>query len=302
MPVITVSPMKGDCRISISQFVVLYMQKLYILFLAVFTLPTFAQKASVPINVISYNIRYNNSGDGDHSWPYRKADVKALVRFHDADILCVQEALAEQFDELLTMQGYEAAGVGRDDGKRKGEFAAIYFNKNRFKKNDSGTFWLSETPEVPSKGWDAVLNRICTWVKLYDNMNKREFIVFNTHYDHIGVQARIQSALLIKEKISKMAPGLPVIFTGDLNVTPETEAIKTIRSFLTDTKDASEEAPYGPVGTFNDFKFNSPLKDKIDYIFVNDRFRVQKFGVLTDSKDQHYFSDHLPIFTRLWFR
>lgn len=278
------------------------MQKLLFLLLVLFAMPAFGQKSNVPVNVISYNIRYNNTGDGDHAWPYRKADVKALVRFHDTDILCVQEALADQFDELATMPEFEAVGVGRDDGMRKGEYAPIYYNKARFKKNDSGTFWLSETPDVPSKGWDAVLNRVCTWVRLYDRMNKKEFIVFNTHYDHIGVQARIQSALLIKEKITKMALGLPVIFTGDLNVTPETEAIKTIRSFLIDTKDATEEAPYGPSGTFNDFKFNSLLKDKIDYIFVNNQFRVQKFGVLSDSKDQHYFSDHLPVFARLWFR
>jgi endonuclease/exonuclease/phosphatase family metal-dependent hydrolase len=259
-----------------------------------------AQK-NQPINIISYNIRLNVTSDGINAWPNRKDNVKALVRFYDADILCVQEALPEQFDDLLANTDFDVVGVGRDDGKRKGEFSAVYFNKNRFVKKDGGTFWLSLTPDVPSKGWDAALNRVCSWVKLYDKSTKKEFIVFNTHYDHIGVQARIESAKLIKKKIQEIAPTLPVVFTGDLNVTPETEAIATIKSFLTDAKEISIEPPYGPSGTFNGFKWDSPLKDKIDYIFVNKAFKVQKFAVLSDSKDQRYYSDHLPVFARLFF-
>ncbi|RZJ19748.1 MAG: endonuclease/exonuclease/phosphatase family protein, partial [Acinetobacter sp.] len=249
----------------------------------------------------SYNIRLNVKSDGINAWPNRKDNVKALVKFYDADILCVQEALPDQFDDLLANSDFDVVGVGRDDGKRKGEFSAIYFNKNRFTKKDGGTFWLSLTPDVPSKGWDAALNRICSWVKLYDKSNKKEFIVFNTHYDHVGVQARIESAKLIKQKIQEIAPKLPVVFTGDLNVTPETEAITTIKSFLIDTKEITIEPPYGPTGTFNSFNWNSQLKDKIDYIFVNKAFKVQKFAVLSDSKDQHYYSDHLPVFVKLFF-
>lgn len=253
------------------------------------------------INIISYNIRLNVASDGENAWPKRKDNVKALVRFHDADILCVQEALPLQVDELLENTNYAMEGVGRDDGKRAGEFSAIYFDKSRFIKKDGGTFWLSESPEKPSKGWDAALNRVCSWVRLFDKKNKKEFLVFNTHYDHIGVQARIESAKLLKRKIQEIAPKLPVVFTGDLNVTPETEAIATIKSFLIDAKEASVEPAYGPVGTFNAFKFDSPLKDKIDYIFVNKGFKVQKFGVLSDSKDLRYPSDHLPIIARLSF-
>ncbi|WP_316813141.1 endonuclease/exonuclease/phosphatase family protein [Pedobacter heparinus] len=253
------------------------------------------------LNVMSYNIRYNNTNDGDNAWPNRKDAVKALIRFHDADILCVQEALALQVDQLLENTDFEMAGVGRTDGKREGEFSAIYFDKKRFVKKDGGTFWLSNTPEKPSKGWDAAIVRICTWLRLYDKWNKKEFMVFNTHYDHVGVQARIESAKLIKKKIQEIAPTLPVILTGDLNVTPETEAITTIKTFLTDTKEASIEPAYGPEGTFNGFKFNAPLKDRIDYIFINKGFKVQKFGVLSDSKQQRYPSDHLPIVARLFF-
>lgn len=259
-----------------------------------------AQK-NQPINVMSYNIRLNTASDGVNAWPNRKDNVKALVKFYDTDILCVQEALPEQFDALLENTDFDVVGAGRDDGKRKGEFSAVYFNKNRFTKKDGGTFWLSLTPDVPSKGWDAQLNRVCSWVKLYDKSNKKEFIVFNTHYDHVGVQARIESAKLIKQKIQEIAPKLPVIFTGDLNVTPETEAIATIKSFLIDTKEVSLEPPYGPTGTFNGFKWESPLKDKIDYIFVNKAFKVQKFAVLSDSKEKRYYSDHLPVFVKLFF-
>jgi endonuclease/exonuclease/phosphatase family metal-dependent hydrolase len=261
---------------------------------------TFAQK-NQPLNVITYNIRLNTTTDGVNAWPNRKENVKALVKFYDADILCVQEALPDQFDDLLANSDFDVVGVGRDDGKRKGEFSAIYFNKNRFIKKEGGTFWLSLTPDMPSKGWDAALNRVCSWVKLYDKSNKKEFIVFNTHYDHVGVKARIESAKLIKQKIQEIAPKLPVVFTGDLNVTPETEAIATIKSFLTDAKDISVEPHYGPVGTFNSFNFNSELKQTIDYVFVNKGFKVLKHATLSDSKDKRYYSDHLPVFVRLMF-
>lgn len=277
------------------------MKRFVLLFVCLSIVTMVNAQKNQPINVISYNIRLNTTSDGVNAWPNRKANVKALVKFYDTDILCVQEALPEQFDALLENTDFDVVGVGRDDGKRKGEFSAIYFNKNRFVKKDGGTFWLSLTPDVPSKGWDAALNRICSWVRLYDKLNKKEFLVFNTHYDHIGVQARIESAKLIKQKIQEIAPKLPVVFTGDLNVTPETEAISTIKSFLTDTKEISIEPPYGPTGTFNAFKWDSPLKDKIDYIFVNKAFKVQKFAVLSDSKDQRYYSDHLPVFVKLYF-
>lgn len=261
---------------------------------------SFAQQ-NLPINLMTYNIRYNNDGDGENAWKHRKGNVKALIKFHDVEILCVQEALAAQYDELLIDTDFESIGVGRNDGKRKGEFSPIYFNKNRFTKKDGGYFWLSETPNVPSKGWDAKIVRICTWVRLYDKSNNKELLVFNTHYDHLGVQARIESAKLIKQKIQEIAPTLPVVYAGDLNVTPETEAIATIKSFLADSREISLEPPYGPEGTFNGFKFDSPLKQRIDYVFVNKGFNVLKYAVLTDSKERKYFSDHLPVFVKLSF-
>lgn len=275
------------------------MKRIIIAFLLIVACFQMKAQKNQPINVITYNIRYATENDGINAWSKRKDNVKALINFYEADILCTQEALAEQYDFLLENSGFEAVGAGRDDGKRKGEFSPIYYNKSRFSKKDGGVFWLSQTPNVPSKGWDAMFNRVCTWVRLYDKLNKKEFLVFNTHYDHVGVQARIESAKLIKQKIQEIAPKLPVVYTGDLNVTPETEAIATIKSFLNDSKEVSMEAPYGPEGTFNGFKFDSPLKDRIDYIFVNKGFKVLKYAVLSDSKNQRYFSDHLPVFAKL---
>ncbi len=278
------------------------MKKIILLLYITLTFLTqvFAQR-NQPINIISYNIRYNNAGDGINAWPNRKENVKALLNFYDADLVGVQEAMAEQFDYLKEDSVFDAVGVGREDGIRKSEFSGIYFRRDRFEKRAAGNFWLSTTPDVPSRGWDAALNRICTWVKLYDKLNKREFIFFNTHFDHVGVQARIESAKLIKLKIQEIAPKLPVIFSGDLNVTPETEAISTIKTFLIDTKEISIETPYGPIGTFNSFDWNAKLDKKIDYIFVNKAFKVQKFAVLSDSKSQRYPSDHLPIYAKLFF-
>ncbi len=251
------------------------------------------------INIMSYNIRYNNPGDGVNAWPNRKEMVKGLVQFYDTDILCIQEALADQVDDLLLNSDYALEGAGRDDGKRAGEFSAILYNKNRFKKLNGGMFWLSETPEKPSKGWDAAILRICTWIKLSDKLTKKEFFVFNTHYDHVGVAAREKSSVLIKAKINEIAGGSKVILTGDLNVTPEKSAVATLKTFLNDAKEVSHQPAYGPEGTFNGFKFDAALKERIDYIFVDKTIKVLKFGVLSDSKELRYPSDHLPVFARI---
>lgn len=264
--------------------------------------PTLIIAQDTSIRLMSYNIRMNTLNDGINAWPNRKDDLKAQVKFHDADILCVQEALPDQYDDILKGSNFMGVGVGRDDGMRKGEFSAVFYNKDRFKALAQGTFWLSETPDKPGKGWDAALNRICTWVRLYDLVNKKELIVFNTHYDHVGVQARINSALLIKQKITEIAGAAAVVLAGDLNVRPDTEAYKTIKTFLKDSREQSLEPPFGPVGTFNNFKLESDLEDRIDYVFVNDRFTVSKYGVLSEIKNKRFYSDHLPVFVKLYFK
>ena len=273
---------------------------LFLLTLLLFSSGLKAQQTSYgSLNVMSYNIRFNNPGDSINAWSNRKEWVKALVKFYDTDILGIQEGLSDQVDYLQTATGFAVEGVGRDDGKKAGEFVAIYYNPARFIKRLSGHFWLSETPDIPSKGWDAAIVRLCTWVRLYDKIRKQEFYVFNTHYDHVGVLARVKSSELIQKQIPLIAGNLPVILTGDLNVTPQTESVATLKTFLSDAREVSQEPPYGPEGSFNGFKFNAALKDRIDYIFTSKHFKVLKYGILSDSKEQRYPSDHLPVFSRV---
>lgn len=253
------------------------------------------------ISVITYNIRFNNSDDGINAWPNRSQNVAALIDFHKADILGLQEALIGQIEDIQAqLPNMKWVGVGRDDGKKAGEFSPVFYNSNKFKALKSGWFWLSQTPEKPGLGWDAACNRICTWILLEADKKDRQFLVFNTHFDHQGVKARTESAKLILRKIKELNPAnLPVILTGDFNMTPEQEPIVVISKELRDSRAISKDAPYGPNGTFNDFKFDSLLKERIDYIFVNNLVEIKQYGVLSDSKDLRYPSDHLPVFVNL---
>ncbi|MFA5330226.1 MAG: endonuclease/exonuclease/phosphatase family protein [Prolixibacteraceae bacterium] len=256
------------------------------------------------IRVITYNIRYNNPGDGINAWPNRSKQVGALLEFHQADIFGLQEALIGQLEDIQAqLQEMKWVGVGRDDGMKAGEFSPLFYNAEKFKALKQGWFWLSETPEKPGLGWDAACNRICTWLELQDVKSKIRFMVFNTHFDHLGNVARVESAKLILRKIKELnTENLPEILTGDFNLTPEAEPIGVITNELSDSKKISKEEPYGPVGTFNGFKFESPLNDRIDYIFVGKNIEVLQYGVLSDSKDLRYPSDHLPVFVNLKFK
>ena len=250
------------------------------------------------IRIITYNIRYNNPGDGINAWPNRSQQVAALLEFHQADIFGLQEALIGQIQDIQKQLPHmKWVGVGRDDGKEAGEFSPLFYNSKKFKALKSGWFWLSQTPEKPGLGWDAACNRICTWLLLEADKKDQQFMVFNTHFDHQGTKARTESAKLILQKIKELnRDNLPVILTGDFNLTPEQEPISVITKELKDSRSISKDAPYGPAGTFNGFKFDSPLKERIDYVFVNNRVEVKQYGVLSDSKDQRYPSDHLPVF------
>ncbi len=254
-----------------------------------------AQKNS-PITVATYNLRYNNSGDGVNAWPNRKDQVKALVQFHEFDIFGTQEALRGQLNDVAELKEFAFIGKGRDDGKEAGEHSAIFYKKDRFKVLNSGDFWLSETPEVPGKGWDATCcNRISSWAQFKDLKTRKTFYFFNVHFDHQGVEARKQSGYLMVKKIKEIAGNATVFLTGDFNSTPQTEQIKTISALLNDAHSASKIAPYGPEGTFNSFKYDAPMKNRIDYIFISKNVDVLKYGVLTDSYDQKFPSDHQPV-------
>lgn len=252
---------------------------------------------------MTYNIRYDNPSDGENAWPNRKDKLIEQIKFYDPDVFGIQEGLSHQVSYMQQwMAEYEMIGVGRDDGAEKGEYASLFYNKNRFEVITSNTFWLSLTPTVPSKNWDAALPRICTYAKLKERETGLTFWVFNAHFDHKGVESRKKSIDLIEEKIKEEnKENLPVIFMGDLNVRPESEVISKLNKFLIDSFDASKNAPFGPVGTFNGFHFDTPVTNRIDYIFVSKmgQIEVQKYAVLTDGIDLKYRSDHLPVYVEL---
>jgi endonuclease/exonuclease/phosphatase family metal-dependent hydrolase len=257
-------------------------------------------RPNLPVIAATYNLRQINNHDGENSWANRKEYLKDLVRFHEFDIFGTQEGFFAQLNDLCEIEGLAYTGHGRDDGKEAGEHSAIFYKKNRFELLNSGDFWLRETPDQPGKGWDATCcNRICSWGKFRDKETSRVFFFFCVHFDHQGVVARKESGKLMVARIREIAGNNPVICVGDYNSTPETEQIKTMKTLLKDTHDVSETPSYGPEGTFENFNYNSQMNDRIDYIFVSDPIKVLKYGVLTDSYNQHFPSDHLPVMVKL---
>ncbi|NJK97608.1 MAG: endonuclease/exonuclease/phosphatase family protein [Bacteroidales bacterium] len=258
------------------------------------------EKGSGSFNVINYNIRLNTPADSVNAWPLRKDKVAGLLKFHQADIFNIQEALPEQMDDLTAFfPDFYHVGVGRDDGVRLGEHMAIFFRKNRFERIADGTFWLNETPDKPGLGWDAACNRTVTWIKLKDNTTKKSFYVFNTHFDHKGKLARQESAKLILKYIKEInKENLPLILTGDLNLVKSSEPVKSILKELDDAYDKSLTPPYGPAGTSGGFKVRV-LPNKIDFIFINNKVTVLRHGVLSDSNGLFYPSDHLPVLAEI---
>ncbi len=205
------------------------MKRIALFILLVIPASLFAQQ----INIMSFNIRYNNPNDEINAWPNRADMVNGLLKFHEPDIFGLQEALYGQILDIETeLPEYEWFGVGRDDGKQAGEFAPIFFNKTKFILIENGHFWLAENCEKPDKGWDAACTRICTWGKFKNKVSGKRFYVFNTHFDHRGEEARKNSAILIRDKIEEMTykNNLPVILTGDFNLTPETLPISLIKN------------------------------------------------------------------------
>ena len=255
-----------------------------------------------PLKVMTYNIRLDHTVDGVNQWPKRSEKVYALIRKYNPDILGVQEALHHQLQDILkNLPEYTSVGVGRDDGKTKGEYSAILFKKDRFAVQQQNTFWLSETPDVAgSKSWDAAITRIATWAALRDLHDKKEFIIVNTHFDHIGAIAREKSAALIKEKIAAEHQQFPVIITGDFNSEPTEAAYITMLNGealkLFNSRPATESQ-----GTFCTFAVNSTPCKVIDYIFYTAELTPNNFQVITDHNGTYYPSDHLPVMcTFVW--
>jgi endonuclease/exonuclease/phosphatase family metal-dependent hydrolase len=262
---------------------------------------------STSVNVMSFNIRYNNPDDGENAWPHRKELVANTILFHRADLVGVQEALKGQLDDLsILLPDYAWLGKGRDDGGEKGEYSAILYRKGRFDLLQSGTFWLSEAPERPgSIGWDAAITRVVTWAKFEDKYSSKEFYLFNTHFDHIGERARQESAKLILKRIQDLAAATGVIVTGDFNSPETSPAYQTLtgaqtqatlkkEAFLFDTRSESNLPHFGPAYTFHGFG-QATERTRIDYIFVSRHFKVLRHAALAEPVEGRYASDHLPV-------
>lgn len=255
------------------------------------------------IRVMTFNIRYNEPRDGVNAWPNRKQKVADVIRFHKADLVGVQEAQIGQLHDLENLlPDFAWCGVGRTDGKEDGEFSAILYLKNRFRLLECKTFWLSETPDVAgSKGWDAAYPRIVTSAKFRDQRTKKTFFHFNTHFDHVGVKARFESAKMIIGRIRNASGGTQSVLTGDLNVKEDTEAYKTLagpESGLKDTRYISKHGHFGGNSTFNAFKEMQP-GNTIDHIFVTPGIQVFEHGTLSDNWDGLWASDHLPVIAEI---
>jgi endonuclease/exonuclease/phosphatase family metal-dependent hydrolase len=275
------------------------MNRLIIVLLTVaFTLTATAQN----LKVMTYNIRYKNKHDGANKWDNRKDQVATIIK--KADVAGLQEVLDVQLKDLENLlPGYTHIGVGRDNGKTKGEYSAIFYKKDKLDVLESGTFWLSDEPEkVGKKGWDAGLPRICTWAKFKYKANGQEFYMFNTHFDHKGTKARAESAKLVIAQIKAIAKGKPTIFTGDLNLTEDFEGYTTLVAkdngvnlvdafHLTSTK--------GEMNTDYGFDVSNKNGKKIDYIFTGPGWTVDSHTILTDHTGASYPSDHLPILAEM---
>ncbi len=278
------------------------MKIFYQYILSVFILFTISSNIySQPHSIISYNIRYDNNWDIENSWKIRRNKISQILVQYSPSIIGIQEGLLNQVQYIdSSLIDYDSVGVGRDDGKKKGEFCAIYFDTTRYVLLKNSTFWLSETPDTISVGWDAALERICTYGLFKDRITKEEVWVFNTHFDHIGVVAREKSSELILKRINKInRQTLPVILMGDFNSIPNSSPVKEIKTELSDALQISLEKLQGPRGTFNGFNEDLPIEKRIDYIFTND-LKILSYTHINDRlNNNRHISDHLPVMVKI---
>jgi endonuclease/exonuclease/phosphatase family metal-dependent hydrolase len=255
------------------------------------------------ISVMTYNIRFDNPKDFENRWDMRKNFLVNQLKFYEPGILGTQEGLYHQVEFLAkALKDYQYFGVGRDNGEKQGEFSAVYYDTTKFKVLEHSTFWLSETPGEVSTGWDAALERICSYGYFEDKKTGRQFWVFNTHFDHVGDTARAESVDLILRKMDALnKENDPVILMGDFNLEPTSPPIHRLTSRLKDAAETYTKVSFGPGGTYNAFDYTKQAKRRIDYIFVSGDIEVRKYGVLRDSKNYKFPSDHFPVYGTLRF-
>ena len=255
----------------------------------------FEQKSEDALRVMSFNIRCTNVGSA--SWEDRIGIVSQTMLDSEADSIGVQEATPEWMATLknTVFEKYAYVGVARDDGANEGEYSAIIYLKDKYDVIDSGTFWLSKTPEKPSLGWDAACKRICTWVHLKDKESGEEYVHMNSHFDHIGIAARENSVKMILEK-AKTFTDLPVVFTADMNVKEGSDNYNqfTQSDYFYDTKHLAPDTM--DYCTYHDTKPQKHKDDVIDYVMVNNKFEALSYKVVTEGIDGEYVSDHFPIY------
>lgn len=281
------------------------LRSFFFLLVTIFLLnPTFAQRS---LNVMTFNIRLDTASDSLNNWQYRKENLVSQVLHHRTSLLGVQEALENQMQDLQgLLKGWKHVGVPRDNSKG-GEYSAIFYDSARLSLIEQNTFWLSENIYKKGiKGWDAALPRIVTWAKFRDNLTKKVFYIFNTHFDHKGKIARRESAKLLLKQIETIAGKYPVIAMGDFNAPPSDEPIKIITDnanplHLTDAKSVSVAAHYGPTGTFNGFTSGETTPDPIDYIFIKNEVRVLSHATFSQTWNGRFSSDHFPVFAEIVF-
>lgn len=283
------------------------MKKSILLLLSVFYLviPSFAQ--TIQVKWATFNVRYDNPADGLNNWKYRKDKVAGFIKSQHIDIVGMQEVLHNQLKDLKArLPEYAEVGVGRDDGKTKGEYSPVFFRKDKFELLDSHTFWLSQYPDsIGFIGWDGACTRIATWAKLKDKKTGKIFMAVNTHFDHVGTEARKNSALLIIKRIQEIVGNRPSVLTGDFNVSDKSEAYKIITTNKFVMKDAYKIAKKreGVNYTWQDFG-KEPLnkREKIDFIFVTPQIKVTEAYIPEEAKGPTGFlSDHNPHVATLIF-
>jgi len=254
------------------------------------------------IKVISYNVRYNNPNDGKDIWENRRSTIVNLIKNENPDFLGLQEVNHAQLLFLNSnLSNYSFVGVGRDDGKTKGEYSPIFYNNNLFDLIKSDTFWLSSTPDKISVGWDASMERICTYAVFKSKTNKKNIWVFNTHFDHIGIEAREKSADLIISVINKLTePEDYVVLTGDFNLLDDSKPIMNLQSNFNDTNKNLEKTDKS-YGTFNNFKLNFVSKSRIDYVFEKNFKLINSRHIIVKTPEGRWASDHHPILAKLKF-